>query len=310
MAVTSVKERRSAANAHRPRIGIREYTRNYVVTTDDPATGPRTVLAATGVPRVLDSYGTATETDDEAVVVTRRIRQNRNSALHWNVEINYSTDADKRRMEASRENPLDAPPTIIFGFERFRVIAIDGFLVTGTAAETRSAIVNSSKQPFDPPPMKDESRPVLTVIRNEQFFASATAVGFQDAVNDDAFAGAEEGQVKVQNITATQQIDPANPDFEFWRVTYSFAFKKEGWSLKLLDHGTRVVDPDDISLFVPYTEDGVVTDILLNGNAGKNAAGAADVFLEYEVYDKKDFAELGLNELLGEALEPDPPAQP
>src|SRR5207245_2866104 len=68
-------------------------------------------------------------------------------------------------------------------------------------------ILNSAGQYFDPPPMMDDSRPRLSIARNEPVFNPAIAINYQDAVNTDGFLGFTAGQVRVSGISASNESE-------------------------------------------------------------------------------------------------------
>lgn len=296
MSIVSVGELVARRTSGRAEDGVRTYGRVFLVVVDSKFDGANLVLGAAGLPQKLDSYSTLNETDERAVVIQRRARQMRDTSLHWEVAVNYSSDVDIEK-EEQEDNPLSEPAVVTFGFEVFRTVAR-----IAEDEENDVAILNSANQPFTPPPMKDDSRPFLSVARNQFTFDPLQAIDFKDAINNDTFAGADIGQVKVKGITATKEIQPGNPEVKFWRVTYVFIYQREGWKLKILDTGTRVRDNGD---FVPYVENGVVTEVRLDGLGNKLDDDAADVFLEFDIYKSRRFADLNIDQTLG--LEPPRP---
>ena len=292
MTVSAALERRDRRTSNQGSGGVRKYRRTFLVVTDTKTDGPNAILLAEDLPRRLDPYTLENESDALSLAETITPRQLRRTPFHWEVDVEYTTDIDKDKEEES-DDPLLQPDVVTFGFEAHRKIAY------GDPNEP-IPIVNSANQPFDPPLMIDDSRPTLTVVRNELAFDPIQAIAFQDAINDDPFVGADIEQVKVKGITATKEIQLGNPEVKFWRVTYVFVFARETWKLRPLDTGTRVFqDPPFDFLFKPYIEKGVVTEILLDGEGNKLATGAPPVFLEFDVYKKKTFAELGIDQTLG-----------
>ena len=126
---------------------------------------------------------------------------------------------------------MSEPPEIQWGFAQFQRNtdrAIDG-----------TAIVNSAKDPFSDPVEIDDSRPVLSVTRNELTFNSSLAYIYRDAVNSDVFQGAAKGQVKVSNISSTRVKHPNTSIGFFWKTSYEFHFNPNGWDRYILDQGYR-----------------------------------------------------------------------
>jgi hypothetical protein len=102
-------------------------------------------------------------------------------------------------------------------------------------AETEKPVTNSAKKKFDPPAMREAADWSLVATRNEPTFDASYANGFSNRVNGDGFLGAEIGQWKVQGVTADSQWDETIG--EYWTISYTFAFREEGWNEDILDQG-------------------------------------------------------------------------
>lgn len=291
MAVTAVNETWRGRAHEINSSGNRSYTRTFDVLTDDRNTAQKEVRDAAGVPRVGDVYP-----DDLGATATRvSVEQDPGIFLLWRVTVEYETVTGNQNQAAEDEDPLNRPAELEWSFAQFTKVAdqdIDGNMIT-----------NSAGDPFDPPPEIDDSRPVLRIARNEAGFSAATAVEFMDAVNDDAFFGGQPGQVKVANISAVRQFENGIP---FWRVVYEFHFRREGWSLQILDRGYRILVggvPEPVVEDVKNPGGGTETfqevrePILLNG-AGlpkpSTPPPSPGVYLSFDVYKTKTFAVLGL----------------
>lgn len=302
MTVAPAKERRDKRTFRFAPDGARSYRRTFLVITDTKTDGPQAILNAEDLPRHLDAYSVVGQVDNGALAVGVTCRQLPKTPLHWEVTVIYESDiGDKDKLEqgggadggVNIGDPLLEPAVVTFGFEVFRIVATED-----VGGPDPIALVSSSEQPFEPPLMIDDSRPVLTVERNERAFDPLQAIQFKDTVNRDAFLGAEAETVKVKGITAVKQFQPANPDVAFWRVVYIFLFKREGWRLRPLDTGTRVRAANGVD-FEPYTEDGVVTEVRLDGAGNKLGEGEKDVFLDFTVYELENFEELNIERTLG-----------
>lgn len=147
----------------------------------------------------------------------------------WTIDLKYSSDVgDPAKFD---DSPLNRPTDITFGFQKYqRPITQD---VNGLP------VVNSAGEAFDPAIEIDDSRPTMTFARNEGGFDPQLPLIYQDAVNSDAFFGFLPGQVKISNI---QSVFANEGSVTFWRVTYEFEVRREGWRLRVLDQGTRYLD--------------------------------------------------------------------
>ena len=220
MAVLEVKEINEGREASENEKGERTYVRLFGVITSSATDGAVQVKQATGIPRVYDVYTTSSE-QDLGAYAKKVIPQVTDNPKHWHVRVEYDSS-----FEQEEENPLDRAAQYTWGFAQFQKVAwkdVDG-----------KGIVNSAGDPFEPPPEIDDSRPVLSIVRNEAAFNPSLAIDYQDAVNSDAFLGFEAGQVKVANITAVSRFEN---NVRYWEVTYEFHFRREGWTLGVMDVG-------------------------------------------------------------------------
>lgn len=271
--------------------GVREYRATYLVVTDSNQDGADAVLAASGLPRRTTTYNVGNENNPAATVRSRIPRQVNGSPQHWNVDVTWSTETpDPGDGEEGDQDPLNQPAVVTFGFNKFRVVAL---------GEEETPLTNANGEAFDPPPMKDNSRPTLQVQRNEKTFDPLLAIEFQDAVNDGPWIGAEERQVKVQGIDATKELDPRDPTSKFWRVTYNFEFARDNWDIKLLHTGTYYIVAGTTEEISFKTDTGQPRIGLLTTGGDRLAKGAPENFREFRVYPEKTFGELGIDETLG-----------
>jgi hypothetical protein len=205
--------------------GVREYIRTFQVQTDSNLDGPLFVRLASGIPRRGEYYLTATESDFAARVKRVTPTQDDDNPKLWKVQVEYSTDVPDED-----ENPLNRPAEITWGFNHYRRQATEDIY--------GKPLLNSVGEHFDPLPMMDDSRPTLTVVRNEASFNPSLAIAYQDAINSTPFLGFAPGQAKVIGISASSQVAQVNDqDFVYWRVQYDFEFCREGHLSRVLDQG-------------------------------------------------------------------------
>lgn len=268
--------------------GERTYTRVYRVVTNDKADGPQIVRTASGVPNFGASYVDGNDADTSCVVTSKTAETLGDDPFIWNVSVNYTIpDGD------STTHPLLRAADISFGFEHFQTIC--------ERDNQGNGVTNSAGQYFDPPIEKDDSRPVLTVTRNQASFSGAIAIQYQDAVNIDFFSGAAPGQCKMFNISSVKTIEPfGDPpvDVTYWRTTYEIHFNRDGWIKRILDQGRYERDGDKLVQIKDKDDKHVTDPVLLDGNGkelpvetGQNVQA---VFLPYRVYRELPFGPLGL----------------
>jgi hypothetical protein len=257
--------------------GERTHTRTFRVITDSPLVTATEVLLAAGIPR----RGDWLPSDTAAYVKTVTPRQDEDNPLLWEVRVVYDTSVEPDQ----EENPIARPVEIVWGASQWQRLAekdIDG-----------NALLNSAGYYFDPPPEADDSRPVLTITRNEAAFNPTLAIDYQDAVNSNNFLGFDPDQVKVASITAARQFENG---VYFWRVTYEFNFRREGWTLKILDQGRyrlnrkpiREKNAAGVELDGTHVADPVPLDGL--GEPLANPTPATVKYRNFKIYKERDFS--------------------
>ncbi|WP_254509892.1 hypothetical protein [Anatilimnocola floriformis] len=282
MSIVSVREVGGGREGSVNEKGERRYTRVFQVITDSALDGPLLVRTAPGIPGRGNIYATATEFDPGAKVKTITPSQSDNPKI-WEVRVEYDSVT-----EDEPENPLERPPEVSWSAAPYSRVAWkdnDG-----------KAIVNSAGHYFDPPLEVDDSRPVLSVTRNEAAFNPSLAIDYQDAVNSDGFLGFSPGQAKVAKIDASSATEN---DIFYWKVSYEFHFRREGWELSVLDQGryekiggkpVPIPEFDVAGNEIPGSQ---VTDpVPLNGAGARlNNPGPDTVqFLSFKVYKERPFS--------------------
>jgi hypothetical protein len=258
----------------------RTYSRQWQIITDDKRDGPVTVLAALPVRR-----GNAFESGNDVDV-----------GAYCNSISVSCTGIDGKQWEASAEygpfdsnvvpaNPIERPIDISWGFDQFQRVAerdVDDV-----------AVLNSAGDPYDPPAMIDDSRSVLTITRNESTYNDELAADFKDTVNLDVFWGKAPGTVKVMMISA--QIKRDSDIGWYWVVTYQFHINKSGWIQPILDIGMRQLKVGGTA-YEPINVNGVPISApaKLDGEGRALAPGEEPVFLDFTLYEEREFASLNL----------------
>lgn len=219
--------------------GERTYTATYMVTTDSASDGPITVANAAGV-AIGASYSLGNDTDSRAYCNSKAVEQvssdDASETKTWMVTDSYKTL--DREEQKTLVHPLSRPYEISWNYEHFQEVVEKD--VNG------GAILNTAGEYFDPPIERDASRPVLTITRNEAAFPTSLALSYANAINSDYFSGAAAGTVKVFNISGSRVIEEFDGDeVIYWKMTYEFHYRADGWQRKVLSQGRSQLVPDD-----------------------------------------------------------------
>ena len=141
--------------------------------------------------------------------------------------------------------------------------------------------------------MKDVSRPVLTITRNEATVNSVFLMEFADTVNAETFFGADPRQLKM---SAPQFRSVFENGLQFWNVTYQMTYRKETWDTQLVNNGSyHFVAGTTIGETVAFPHvDGAAKLGNLDKNGFKLAFGAEITYVRTKIYLEKFFSTLGL----------------
>lgn len=278
--------------------GVREMTRKWIVTADENI-GPCSCLRILRddfipaiIPAVGDYYKTDEEEDKAAICKTVSITNINNDRFIFGVSANYSSEQEDGE---SQENPLSRPPDISYKGTKSTVVY--------TVDSEGKPVLNSSDEPFEEPLEKDDTRPTLTITRNEAKFVFANAVEYQDAVNQDVFFGADPGKAKIQDISAKYVVEGV---YAYWNVTYEIQFRRDGWLDKVMDRGyrskTRQTLPDgslarrrfDYEQLTDANGQPLTKPVKLDGQGKPLEDGKDAVYLDFKPYKILPFKKLRL----------------
>lgn len=134
-------------------------------------------------------------------------------------------------------------------------------------------ITNSSDEAFDPPVTKDFHDLVLHIERDEVAFNPILAYQYKGSTNSDIFLSFPIGTV----LCAIWDAEKAQAgSLIYYKVTYEFYIRFDGWKMKLIDKGFREKDGtnpgDGTPAYLPITnKDGSISSqpALLNGSGKK-----------------------------------------
>jgi hypothetical protein len=270
---------------------VRRHTRVFRAITDSNTDDDVTVLAS------APALGAIHPTDMAAYLQRRRARNESFSKRVWIVSLGYSTERERE------EDPLADPIQIEWSTEQFRTPVWKDINDKG--------IVNSAGDPFDPPAEKDDSRLTATV-RVNLVAVPPWILGYQDAVNESEFTvdgvSIPKGVAKMQSVRVSPWQE--RNDVRYRAVTMLLHFREplEGddagkeWHLWLLDQGFREKEwqspgsPIENAKMqnIGNSGDGQPPSmpVPLNGKGVALEQPTVDntVFLDFEVYKKKDFS--------------------
>lgn len=257
MPVQEVREVAEDRTGPRGQVGRRLYGRHFVVITNSSTDGPVTVLAAPGLPQPYEPYVTSTEFDFGAIVRSVIPSQRPNTRTVWDVYVEYDTEFEPF------DNPFTEPPEIEddseFYDEPLLGVSAVGYTPGQPSPNTGDPIkdgdeiqvkgqgfVTSAGEVFDPPPTRPQSRPIVTFTRNQASYSIATKVTYESHVNSEPWSGLQKRQAFCRSIRGRSHVWKSTtvgvPNIFYYRVSYTFALKKETWDLQLPDIGSWYLD--------------------------------------------------------------------
>ena len=279
------------------------YKRTFRLTTAPPSgsnyvppTGPRAVLEAVagytgltiGSPYIGPEGG---ESDDRAYCLSFDANPVEDG-FEWEVVLTFGA-----RSEAEL-NPLDELPEItIDGREFERSIIKDS---------NDKEIKNSAKDFFDPPLVKEDSRVIIEIVRNEIELDLSLFADYSNTTNAETFLGFPSRTVKMLRPKAVRMWH-ALVGF-YYRVTYRFEVKEDvygedddreeirGWDAYLLDAGYRELDDEDMPRVITTDGQPSPDPVPLDGG-GKRLEDITNAkYLAFRIYRETDFAALNLEQ--------------
>lgn len=260
--------------------GMRSYSRQFRLETTLQSEGPFAVGSDSNLPLI----GSLHPEDSGAWCMTLSV-ENTDPWKGWLVTAEYSSERELNETATS-----DAA-IITWSSEQFqRPVIVD---------QDGEAIVNSAGDPFDPPHMIDDSRRVVTVTKNLATVPS-WILTYQDAVNSADFTvdgvSIAEGKAKMQSVTIGEPQSRNGNTFR--TVTFSMHLEKNGWLFKPLDAGFRT-KIDGVMANVRNDDDGELPALPVPldgfGNVLVDPSPSTAIYLEFTVYETKDFSLLPLS---------------
>lgn len=254
-------------------------------------------IAAGHFPRRFDPH------PENVYLTCRRLKveNQADSPFHWIATAEYSSAPirDEAQQREIYPDPVDRPAEIEWSTQPYRK-AVD-------RDRNGKAVLNSAGDRPESPPEKDASHWVCTVTKNLRT-VPAWLLDYNDCpINDDDF---EVGGVEVEQHKARlyelrigrKQIENG---FEFYPVSMTIEFRKEGWLEKMLDEGFRKKETDGSGnvtrTHISLADDNgeltkVSSPVPLDGNGQPLADPTVDtaVFIDLDFYEPMDFGALPL----------------
>ena len=281
MAAVSAVERTEGKRAWK-RIGSRGYRRVWLVTTDDPTDGPAVARGHASIPAL--GAGFPTDSDAEVIRVDPQPYMDR---IHFLVVVDYETPTER----TPEEDPRDETPIIAWDFIEQEVVV--------EKDKDGNAVLNSARDPFDPPATETAYLLRFTAQRNEDLadYDPGDAWVMQGSTNSVPYLLTNKTILTRQSLlTRYSGARRTRNAITYWDVNYEIVIVDDNWDLELLDQGlfqrsgTRksriLVDGQDAEQ--PQRLDG-------SGVAlAPTAAPSASVFGTWRVKKEKDFSVLNL----------------
>lgn len=282
MAVISIDETFDGRVASIRRDWTRTYTRRFRVITDDPQTeGIAVIEAAIGT--IGNAYSAGGKSDLGAYCSQVTATDLGEDGKSWIVQADY----EPFNPNVFPKDPTQWPIKVSWGTAQFERIADQ------TVDSPPKAVTNSAGDPYDPPVTRDDSRPVLTIVRNETSFDQGFASLYRDSINSDPFWGYDPYCAKC--LTIEGDLDNNTDIGWYWIVTYKFEFNDDTWKRSILDAGFRQTNSGvtDVQAILDAKGLPIATPSLLDGHGKKLSLTGNPVFNTFRIY--KEIAFDGLN---------------
>jgi hypothetical protein len=254
MAIVAVNEIFEERTARWSATEGRQYTRVFRVLSNSIYDGPNTAIQAVGINRG-DPYSVVSliESDPNSYCTNISAVQEEGDQLGYLVTVEYTWYNPNYAGGGPSQNPLLIPIDVTWSFRAQEKVA--EYDING------NPILNTASDPFDPPLVKDDPRPQLTVVRNEAVYNLSQAYSYRNAINSDSFATFDPTMARVIQIGSKSAW---HQDCGwYWVVTYEFEFAPPsgpgdpgGYNPLVLNQGMRKIS-QSTNLPVPIVLNGV-----------------------------------------------------
>lgn len=281
MAIVSCEEHPGGRGGSLGIDGVRSYSKQYIVITDDPTTTEVEVLAASGLPAIKAEH----PADSKAVVVKRSPRPYGAGRLVWLVDIEYASRSGPAE-NLTFDRPWNRRPRLRWG----------SYAVQLPLEEDRDGdpILNSAGDRYDPPLIVEIHRPTLSVTRYERRYDINKALDYIDTVNElTLMIGGLVTRAEGALLTRFEGADVEVDGVDCWQVDYEIIFAPT-FKRRVLDCGFYALDGTKKTKVTDGNNKDMTEPALLDGAGAVLGFGGTPVYLDFHVYRKVDFGPLGL----------------
>lgn len=217
--------------------GHRSYELTSRILCTSHLDGPATVLQTAGLPAVGSTWNVGGDVDNYAYCtpyakVYSQQEGDGERSIHWFVDQRFTTRPMFRCNTATIENPLNEPAQIRGGFAPYREEAIYD--------RNGDLLLSSSLERMTGPEVEiEKGRPIVNICFNVATlplttFTEMMATG---AVNDSTLWGCPARTVRLAEVTWERLLYGVCT--YYYRITYAFEIKFDGWNRFIIDQGTR-----------------------------------------------------------------------
>lgn len=292
MSILAVTENRNSPSGSTTSDGGPVYTREFTAYCSSVLDGPKTLLQSGAFPSVGQSWVYGAEIDPFVICTSVNVnRQDEHGrwtdgsiCYLWDVRCEFKVEqTDPNTPPNQPENPL-LRPVIIRGGTNF-------YTEASQKDKNENPIKNSATELF-PPHEIEKPLVEFEFVRNELTSPASFAINYVGKINQSTIWGGAAKTIRCQTITWEKQYENS---YEFYVVTYRFAYKRDKWQLILVDNGFNRLDGSTLKPI--YLDDNTRPSepFKLDGNGAKLADNADPVLLDpFEIYETADFSALGL----------------
>jgi hypothetical protein len=206
------------------------------------------------------------------------------SCYVWNLEVEWGLW--NPQTHTSSGDPAETPLRVFFESQVFQEIC--------DLDQAGNPIVNSAGSPFDPPPMRDVTRPIIRVVQLMTEFSDSTILAYSDKINSDVVGYYPVHTLKCQSVTAEERYSQFT-GAKYYAVTFILAFKVDTWDLKLVDAGYEQLVSGSSTTRQKILDQGIPLSApgLLNGSGAylePPVSSSHVAILTFQIYDAISYA--------------------
>ena len=159
-------------------------------------------------------------------------------------------------------------------------------------ANDGSPITNTAHDAFAEYVQADDARCVLNARKNYKDFPFTLRDNY-NTLNREEFQGAAKKTLKFEKMSVNEiKAKWKDDDITYYDVSIELAYRKEGWTKKLLNTGYRELDDEGKQKDIFIDGNPITTPVLLDVDGKKAEVGSTPHVLEFELYREVDFEEL------------------